>query len=299
MAGILNSKQRIMDVLITNNGRRQIADGTFKIEFASFSDHGMFYRDDGTGVADDAGSRIMFEAYSSNTDTIIPEINSKNSVSMDTSSGKSVVNGSVANDDANVAATFLSGAVDIYSSSADIIQTAIDHIDHLQIIGSTNPRVLKEYFNLSKYEVSFEPVKKATRQIENISAIWAHETTNSQPQFRYMAPIYESNNVVQPLATYVKLNYEPTKTFASLKNSLGVNSQVRTVNIESSDQITNLVLQCFEPKENEVNKLAMVDYGSYFDDTGQFLGSIYHLGKMYRDDHNNPKFIRLMSILFE
>ena len=86
MAGILNKKQRIMDVLITGNGKRQIADGTFNIKYASFSDHGVFYRDDGNGVADDAGSRIMFEAYHSNADTIIPEINNRNAVSFDTSS---------------------------------------------------------------------------------------------------------------------------------------------------------------------------------------------------------------------
>ena len=54
MAGMLNQKQRIMDVIITNNGRRQIADGTFEIKYASFSDHGVFYRDDGQGIADDA-----------------------------------------------------------------------------------------------------------------------------------------------------------------------------------------------------------------------------------------------------
>ena len=50
---------------------------------------------------------------------------------------------------------------------------------------------------------------------------------------------------------------------------------------------------------DEIKKLAIVDYGSYFDASGKFLGSIYHLGKVYRDDENNPKFIRLMSILFE
>jgi hypothetical protein len=298
MSGILNSKQRIMDVLITNNGRRQIADGTFKIDFASFSDHGVFYRDDGTGAADDAGSRIMFEAYSSNTDIVIPEINSLNSISMDTSSGRRVVNGSIVQ--SGTGSLFLSGAIDVYSSSIDIIQTAVDHFDQLQIIGSSNHRVINEYFSLSENNISFESVTKVERNLDTISAIWAHETTNSQPQFRYMAPVYESDNEDYPMASYAKINYEPINTYDSIKNNLAAgDSQMKTVTIQSSDQITNLIIQCFEPTSTGINKLAIVDYGSYFDDTGNLLGSVYHLGKVYRDDYNNPKFIRLMSILFE
>ncbi|HBQ60634.1 MAG TPA: hypothetical protein DD671_13690, partial [Balneolaceae bacterium] len=95
MAGILNDKQRIMDVLLTTNGRRQIADGTFEIEFASFSDHGVFYRAGDGNVADDAGSRIMFESYSSPSDTVIPEINSDGAISMDIFSGNNLVDGKI------------------------------------------------------------------------------------------------------------------------------------------------------------------------------------------------------------
>tara|TARA_R110001592_G_scaffold78989_1_gene236481 strand:+ start:3839 stop:4732 length:894 start_codon:yes stop_codon:yes gene_type:complete len=297
MAGILNSKQRIMDVLITNNGRRQIADGNFKIEFASFSDQGVFYRDDGTGTADDAGSRIMFEGYSSSTDTVVPEINSKNAISMDTTSGKRLFDGSVV--ETIGTATFLSGAIDIYSSSNEVIQTAIDHIDRLQIIGSHNPRVINEYFKLNKNNISFDKVSKPVKNINTIPAMWASESTNSQPEFRYMAPTCTLNGIQHTMASYAKINYEPTKTFSSLKSKLKQTAQSRSVNIESSDQITNLLIQCFETGVNEIKKLSIVDYGSYFDPSGKFLGSIYHLGKMYRDDQNNPKFIRLMSILFE
>ena len=297
MAGILNSKQRIMDVLITNNGRRQIADGSFKVEYASFSDHGVFYRDDGSGTADDAGSRIMFEGYSSNTDTIIPEINSLNAISMDTTSGKRIVNGLVV--ETIGAATFLSGAIDVYSSSNEVIQTAIDNLDRLQIIGSHNPRVINEYFKLNKNNISFDKVEKPSRDINTIPAMWASESTNSQPEFRYMAPTCTSNGIQHVMASYTKINYEPIKTFSNLKSKLRQTAQSQSVDIVSSDQITNLLIQCFETGENEIKKLAIVDYGSYFDASGKFLGSIYHLGKVYRDDENNPKFIRLMSILFE
>ena len=114
-----------------------------------------------------------------------------------------------------------------------------------------------------------------------------------------MAPTCTSNGIQHVMASYTKINYEPIKTFSNLKSKLRQTAQSQSVDIVSSDQITNLLIQCFETGENEIKKLAIVDYGSYFDASGKFLGSIYHLGKVYRDDENNPKFIRLMSILFE
>jgi len=302
MAGILNSKQRIMDVIVTNNGRRQIADGTFEITYASFSDQGIFYLDDGAGFADDAGSRLMFESYSSNTDIIIPEINSHNAISMDTSSGKNIVKGSVVYEVSGKSATFLSGSVDVFSSSNDVIQTAIDHFDWLQVIGTKNTSTTREYFNLSSNEITFQrpAVTPIPMHIDSLPALWSSATTNSQPQFKYMAPIYESNGVSYPMATYTKLTSEPVLNFSTLKSNLEESASMQEeIDISTSDGITNLLIQCFEIEGAEIKKLAMVNYGSFYDENGKFKGSVYHLGKMYRDSENIPKFIRLMSVLFE
>ena len=303
MAGILNSKQRIMDVLVTSNGRRQIADGTFKIEYASFSDHGVFYRNDGAGVADDAGSRIMFESYASNSDVIIPEINSHNAVSMDTSSGKTIIDGSVvaAEGASHLQSVFLSGSVDVFSSSIDVIQSAIENFDRLQVIGTKNTGTPSEYFNLSTNEITFSPpTDLISMNIDSIPAMWASEISNSQPQFKYMAPVYESHGNEYPMATYTKLTSEPTRNFSDLKTNLETSAhESREIDISTSDGVTNLLIQCFEIEGAEIKKLAMINYGSYFDDSGVYQGSIYHLGKLYRDSQNIPKFIRLMSVLFE
>ena len=64
MAGILNSKQRIMDFIVTKAGRSLMSKGTYEVSFVSFSDKGVFYRENTAGVADDAENRIVFEATS-------------------------------------------------------------------------------------------------------------------------------------------------------------------------------------------------------------------------------------------
>ena len=62
MAGILDAKQRIMDVIITTEGRRQVAAGDLQIKFATFTDRSAFYQGNADGVAEGADDRIYFEA---------------------------------------------------------------------------------------------------------------------------------------------------------------------------------------------------------------------------------------------
>ena len=84
MAGILNSKERIIDFIMTEEGKRQASSGQMKIEFASFTDRHTFYEVSSSagsgdpiglpGVAEDASSRIFFEATNRYQDVIVPEL---------------------------------------------------------------------------------------------------------------------------------------------------------------------------------------------------------------------------------
>ena len=74
MAGILDSKSRVLDVILTQLGRDQISRGEFEISFVTFSDSNVEYKDDGTGVLKSCKDDMFFEAFSSPQDEIIPEI---------------------------------------------------------------------------------------------------------------------------------------------------------------------------------------------------------------------------------
>ena len=62
MAGILDSKSRVVDFILTDEGRKQVRDGDLKIEYASFTDRDTFYEEDQDGVATDPTSRLYFES---------------------------------------------------------------------------------------------------------------------------------------------------------------------------------------------------------------------------------------------
>ena len=63
MSGILDSKSRIMDAVITSEGRLLLSQGIFEIAYASFTDRDTFY-DSSTisGSTDEAVNRIFLES---------------------------------------------------------------------------------------------------------------------------------------------------------------------------------------------------------------------------------------------
>ena len=73
MAGILDNKTRIMDVVITQEGRRQMASGKLRPEFLSFTDGSVFYEKSGSHGTEDPTGRIYFEAVSRLNDMITLE----------------------------------------------------------------------------------------------------------------------------------------------------------------------------------------------------------------------------------
>lgn len=64
MAGILDSKTRILDAAVTVEGRRQMAEGTFNVSFATFCDEDVVYEPDETEGHVDPSNRLYLEAQS-------------------------------------------------------------------------------------------------------------------------------------------------------------------------------------------------------------------------------------------
>jgi hypothetical protein len=64
--GILDSKSRVLDTVITGEGRRQLAMGNFNPAFATISDRHTYYEKSEVSGTSDASDRIYFEASPDN-----------------------------------------------------------------------------------------------------------------------------------------------------------------------------------------------------------------------------------------
>ena len=70
MAGILDSKSRIMDVVITEEGRRQLVSGKMNIDYVSFTDRHTFYDPSVASGSANTKNRLFLEATSLPQDQI-------------------------------------------------------------------------------------------------------------------------------------------------------------------------------------------------------------------------------------
>lgn len=75
MSGILDNKTRIIDAMLTAEGRRQLGAGTLNISYATFGDKGVIYSPDQTNGHEDPTKKIYLEATSLPQDQIIFEAN--------------------------------------------------------------------------------------------------------------------------------------------------------------------------------------------------------------------------------
>jgi hypothetical protein len=71
MAGILDSKSRVIDTFVTEEGRYRILKG-LNVKYISFSDDTVSYKGVSTDDDDIDVSKILFEAVSSQHDTLLP-----------------------------------------------------------------------------------------------------------------------------------------------------------------------------------------------------------------------------------
>jgi len=69
MAGLIDSKTRIIDAQLTLRGKRSLSSGGISVKYISFSDIGARYESDGTGVAVEP-LQLGFEAFNTSNDEI-------------------------------------------------------------------------------------------------------------------------------------------------------------------------------------------------------------------------------------
>lgn len=147
MAGILDSKERVMDFIITQEGKRQAGFGELRVKFASFTDLHTFYEASGSAqisnLADDASNRIFFEAHSRYQDLVVPELEAGTSLRPFKTSDFNVAGGLIAS------GTFKSGFIDtpdvMLASSSNGSFEFIDGMD-LQAVPKVLDGIAQNFF---------------------------------------------------------------------------------------------------------------------------------------------------------
>ena len=323
MAGILNNKERMIDFIMTEEGKRQASAGQMKIEFASFTDLHTFYEVSSSmgsgdpvalpGVAEDASSRIFFEASNRFQDVIVPELEAGNSMrpfrtSDFTFSGKILASGTLSVGFAEKM-NILTGSK-ITANAIRSLNGITNNFVQQRILGTEDLFSDTTGFELSLSTGSFsfnETTKygrtdTGTVSLDNIPSLFSDRRFSHMPNFRYMPPVnvaQPGENTGAPMGLYAKLN-EPD--FLSLQDLEEHLSQKNYISVEFTDtsRDNNLIGQMFEFDSTGVEKLSIVDFGEFGDNDPFSPGKrIFFIGKILRDDLGSETFLNIFTVVFD
>ena len=241
MAGILDIKTRMIDSVVTNIGRQQIANGMLRVEYASFTDGATYYEADAVSGSSDASERIYFEAAGDIPQDFITfeTDDSGNLMGYPTDSNLSLVGGEIFKTDVSASVedinnfVYVTGSGDFASLSSGIVTSSIDHFKQLRIIGSvpsTDPTSYQHNFELNQNNFEFiilnthpwiDGPSDSQADIDSVEPLFIDKRLSHIPNFKFLPPL-----VVEPIVNDDNGNYRGFDLAAEQQRSTDSNSQV-------------------------------------------------------------------------
>jgi len=325
MAGILNNKERMLDFIITQNGRSQAALGQLQAKFASFTDYHTFYARSGTvevkNLAEDASARIFFEATSRFQDTIVPEIGPNGTVNPFRTSeymftGNTVLTGAIQqkgllHEQQPVTLAQATGSID----------TLVSNFTDLRIIGTKDEFALNDKFAVDveaiKFNVTANTIFAQTQKgdivaLENAPSFFLDDRFGHYPNFKYLPPENypepgaptgsQGQRIGKLLGRYPQLvRNNGVLTYETLVDNMKQLGAPRIdIKFIDTSKNNNIVAQVFEFSGQTFEKLSIVDFGAVTDDDPLSPGKhVYFVGKFRRDSSGGETFLNLFTMVFD
>jgi hypothetical protein len=311
--GILSPKYRILDTVITQEGKRQIASGEFKPTFYSFSDAGMFYKQDTiVSGAFDETYRFMFEAMTSPHDQITLEADDSGYVNAFPISGSSqfiIRQGQILSGTNRTPVS----ASQFASLAGELLSSSINNFQNLYILTSPDPLdLIEKQFLIGPTQVSFsitenKPINKNSElqsaNVDLVESFFYDKRMSHIPNFSFLPPINKKQNnetEIKPLGSYVSLKQNPIDSFSELQKELDLVEKsgfAETVRFFESSRENNLFCQFFELANEKLTKFDIIDFGEFT--VGEQTRHVFFAGKVFMDSTNSPTFVCLFTLVFQ
>ena len=298
MAGILNNKSRILDVILTEIGRDQMNRGEFEVSFATFSDNGTQYvdNDDNPGVMASINDNLYFETFSCSYDEIVPEIDNVGDfiLTRQVSPTMSVKDG-VLYEKTGSFGQFQ--PVDGFSNVDKFTGITTQRWNGLQLLKTTTSLPNLE---LSRYSAEIDIQEDANpKDVGGLPPILIDPRFSGNINTMYLPPVVNvagQETVMRAYNQYSK-PYTKSNTIREIADkSKGKASFV--IGKDDSFQYYNFIAQGFVGINQSVKKFLVVDAGEFVNDDNIPIMQVYHLGFIFKDATGTSKFSRGFSIVF-
>lgn len=208
MAGILDSKRRIIDSIVTQTGKRQITSGRLKAEFISFTDGATYYEADALSGSTDASTRIYFESPGHRKQDFITfeTDDSGNLLGYPTDPDLAIVGDQIFKTDTSSSVedinkfVFVSSSADFASLASGIVTSSIDHFAQLRMLGSVtgDPVTFQQKFEVDREKLSFtiintfpfpEGPSDNKANIDTVEPLFIDKRLSHLPNFKFLPPL--------------------------------------------------------------------------------------------------------------
>ena len=306
MAGILDPKSRIMDVVLTQQGRRQIASGRMKIEYATFTDLGASYDATNDLSIEDPSGKLYFEALGDvSADMITFETDDSGYLRPFTGDSIAVTAGG----------NLLSGSTNLVGSVSQasdfLLQSITQSLGWNQIIGTNDPLSETTGFQVSQPSITFNvrdgfPFDHSRGDVEwatldSIESLQNDMRLSNLPNFKYLPPVNAAGTLAgKALANYPDYNEKSDTDRIAMQSRLSQLESAEITFLETSSE-NNFIMQAFEIGAGSlINKLDAIDYGyrSSLENPQKLVRTIF-LGKIYFDSSNDPTFVNMFTLELE
>lgn len=298
--GLLDQKKRLMDTILTDEGRRQLGTGKFVPAYYSFSDASAVYSPmdtfvSGTAPTDNIATLISFEAFPLPQDQVAYEADDTGALAVmgnnnyfSSSQGTvRVISGQLVKGWEQGTPTVLSASNAFTSLATSIINDSGNNFRKLMILKS--PDLLytnRDEFKLSITSSQFRlfddmmPGYVETGKLDTTEALYNDRRLSHIDNFKFLPPI--NKRIPNSAATTTLGNYSSAIngnreiiTYSDLKNEFLNNVvqygtvtnsrplQKQTVYFNETSITNRIVGQIFEIGDGFVTKLDVIDFGVF------------------------------------
>lgn len=335
MSGILDSRTRILDAIVTLEGRRQLAAGDMRIMYASFTDTGTQYRADVASGSADATSRIFLESCvlpqdqitfeADDSGKLAPFFNNQGIQVKDgqilgysfTPTTSSVFSGSMEN------VRFLKGD-EFASTVASLYAESLGNFRKLRVIGTKDFIFEENGFAVGPSTVDFlitkdRPISDPglyTANINHVDSLFNDVRLSHVRNFMFLPPVNHINDDsvdstdhretsdhhlghYRPWGrTHIHgLNYRQVKHELNHYADLGY---CKTLSIEPTSRDNRIVAQFFEQGHNKLRKLDVINFGKWRTGHPEApTAHIFFIGRILVDENDTHSFVHLFTMIFE
>lgn len=332
MAGILDKKSRIIDFVITENGRSQIEDGDIRYKFATFSDNSIIYTKD-YELSKNSKSEISSSEFNYIPLEVSPKVSSTLNPEFDLGKFFSYTNGNI------LSASEVKNSVN-FNSAADVFlskETLSNKLKNLNLIttknkintssniefvnnGYSNVDIdfqsrANKYKTIDSYKIKKEklPVIALDKRFSNkinykmlipkdITGVELYEkeqfrNINALDDFNTTGFIFSSYNADKSFKQEQILSREKEiiKIIKSIENDESIHKKVYEIENNSPENTFIFELHELRTNSNDVEKLSFVKIGDFYDKESSTVKHVYLIGKVVNSRDNTEDLDVLFS----